>query len=188
MAFTINAPKNLLLLPFFILLVIVLAPFAIFFSLVRIPFARRRIRNLASILQQDWLPRKKYIYIGLTGGFKLSDYIKENILPNQSIVWDEWDESQKAWSSSEDDEMGRITIFWQDLGEEFDGEPMIFIATYSPDNFEISRKNGNFHQFTLIHNDDHVLYEGKKLSLLEAQAKVQEITDTALMGWEQKHD
>lgn len=39
MAFTIYSPKNILLKPLFFLLVIILAPLALFFSLVRIPFA-----------------------------------------------------------------------------------------------------------------------------------------------------
>ena len=99
MAITITNPKNWLLKPLFWLLVIVLAPFALFFSLMRIPFANRRKRKLEEILEQDWKPRKKYIYIGFNSSHPCADFIKSKILPKygQYIIWDRWDEDKYEW-------------------------------------------------------------------------------------------
>lgn len=80
MAININAPKNRLLKPLFTLLVVIAAPFALFFSLLRLPFAKRRVNKLPEILLNDWRPREKYIYIGPSSDFALSDYVKRTII------------------------------------------------------------------------------------------------------------
>lgn len=185
MAFIITAPRNLFLRLLFIVLVIILAPFALFFSLVRLPFARRRINRLPEILRDDWVPRKKYIYIGFsTDNSQLSDFLKKKILGTHEkyIVWDEWDNTQNVWRSSEPDDMRRVTTFWQDIGGDFDGDPMIIIATYSPNDFAISSDH-NFHQFWL-QNDSHMaMYGGKELTIKETEEEIQKIVNHAIDGW-----
>jgi hypothetical protein len=148
------------------------------------PFAKRRINKLPEILKNDWLPRKKYVYVGLNSNFPLTDFVREKILTSYTdhIVWDEWDESQYEWQASEPDNINRVTIFWQDIGEDFDGDPMIIVATYSPNNFEISRSN-NFHQFTLSSDNQSISYNGKEISTTDAEKKIQEIIDQALSSF-----
>jgi hypothetical protein len=183
MAFTVNYPKNNLLLKLlFILLAIIVIPFALFFSLIRIPFANRRIAKLSERLRDDWLPRKKYIYIGFNSGFALSDFIKEKIISQygESIVWDEWDDERGEWNESEPDSWGRVTTFWQDIGEEFDGIPMIIIATYKPDDFRVS-KHSNFYQFWL--DQAGVTYRGEEIKSEEAEKKIGVIINSALDTW-----
>jgi hypothetical protein len=182
MALNIYAPKNKLLMPFFIVLVIIAIPFAAFFSLLRLPFANRRVNQLPEILKNDWLPRKKYVYIGLNSGYALSDFVKEKILAQygNNIVWDEWDGEQNQWKRSEPDDFRRVTIFWQDIGGDFDGDPMIIIATYKPNDFVITRDN-NFYQFWL--EDDSVSYNGEKLETEEAEKKIEAIIEKTLDSW-----
>ncbi|MES2971169.1 MAG: hypothetical protein V4702_02510 [Patescibacteria group bacterium] len=183
MALTINAPKNILLIPFFVVLVIIAIPFALFFSLIRLPFAKRRIDKLQDMLKNDWMPRKKYMYIGLNSNFALSDFVKDKIIRNygEHIVWDEWNEKQKEWRESEPDNSRRVTTFWQDIGGDFDGDPMIIIATYQPDDFVISN-NKNFYQFWL-YEDDRVNYNDEKLKTKEAEKKIEAIVEKALDSW-----
>ncbi len=183
MAININAPKNILLMPFFVLLVIVAIPFALFFSLMRLPFANSRIKKLPEMLKNDWLPRKKYIYIGLNSDFALSDFVRSRIISNHGkhIVWDEWDAKQNEWRQSEPDTSRRVTTFWQDIGGDFDGDPMIIIATYKPDDFVISIDK-NFYQFWL-YEDDRVNYKGEKLNIKEAEKKIETIVKNALDSW-----
>lgn len=183
MAFIINYPKNNLLLQLlFILLAIVVLPFALFFSIARIPFAKRRIGKLSERLKNDWLPRKKYIYIGLNSGFALSDFVRERIIPkyDEYIVWDEWNGEQREWRESEPDDWGRVTTFWQDIGGEFDGEPMVVIAAYKPDDFVVSGHR-NFYQFWL--NKDDVTYMGEEIKNEEAEKKIEAILKSALDSW-----
>lgn len=170
-------------MPFFVVLVIIAIPFALFFSLIRLPFAKRRIDKLPEILKNDWLPRKKYIYIGLTSGFALSDFIKDKIIRDYGnhIIWDEWDAEQKEWRESEPDDSRRVTTFWQDIGGDFDGDPMIIIATYKPDDFTVTAEN-NFHQFWL-YEDSIVHYNGKKLKVQEAEKKIKDIVEQAINSW-----
>lgn len=170
-------------MPFFIVLVIIVIPFAAFFSLIRLPFAKRRTDKLPEILRNDWLPRKKYIYIGLNSNFGLSDFVKEKIIGQyeNNIIWDEWDDAQRQWSSSEPDNTKRITTLWQDIGGDFDGDPMIIIATYKPDDFVISSDN-NFYQFWL-HEDDIIHYNGEKLKIKEAKKKIQKIVTDSIDIW-----
>ncbi len=184
MALIINAPKNKLLMPFFVVLVIIAAPFALFFSLIRLPFAKRRKDKLPEMLKNDWLPRKKYIYIGLTSGFAMSDFVKGKIISeySENIVWDEWDGEQNEWRSSEPDDSRRVTTFWQDIGGDFDGDPMIIIATYSPEDFTIS-SDKNLHQFWLGDNNNFVSYEGEKLTVKDAEKKIKVIIEHALAAW-----
>jgi hypothetical protein len=124
---------------------------------------------MSEMLKDDWLPRKKYVYIGLNNGFTLSDYVKDKIIRNHGdhIIWDEWDARQKEWSESEPDNSRRVTTFWQDIGGDFDGDPMIIIATYQPGNFVISKEK-NFYQFWLYEGDE-VNYNGEKLKIKEAE-------------------
>jgi len=183
MALHINAPKNIFLMPFFVVLVIIVVPFALFFSLARLPFAKRRIEKLPEILKNDWLPRKKYIYIGLNGGFALSDFVKDKILPSYGnhIIWDEWDEKQNEWRRSEPDDSRRVITFWQDIGGDFDGDPMIIIATYKPDDFTITAEH-NFYQFWL-YEDDVVRYQGEDFKIEEAEKKIEDIVGKAVHSW-----
>ncbi len=171
-------------MPLFILLVIVVMPFALFFSLIRLPFAKRRINKLPKILFNDWQPREKYIYIGLSGDYKLSDYVKREIITRyeKHIIWDEWDTENSEWKESEPDNSSRITTFWQDIGGDFDGDPMIIIATYSP-NDDVISKSHNFHQFLLQSSDDFVFYKDKEISITEAQEKIKTIINNALSHW-----
>lgn len=170
-------------MPFFIVLVIVTAPFALLFSLIRLPFAKRRTDKLPNILKNDWKPRKKYIYIGLNSNFALSDFIKEKIITKygQYIVWDEWNDARREWSSSEPDNMKRVTTFWQDIGGDFDGDPMIIIATYKPDDFTVTTEN-NFYQFWL-YGDDVVHFNGEKLKINGAEKKIEDIVEKAINKW-----
>lgn len=183
MALNIKAPKNILLIPFFIVLVIIAVPFALFFSLIRLPFAKRRTDKLPEILKSDWLPRKKYIYIGLNSNFALSDFVRDKIIGNygEHIVWDEWDGKQNKWRESEPDDSHRVTTFWKDIGGDFDGEPMIIIATYKPDDFIITAGH-NFYQFWL-YEDDAVRYNDEKLTVKEAEKKIEVIVEKALNNW-----
>lgn len=180
---SINKLKHILLLPLFIVLVIILAPLALFFSLIRLPFAKRRINKLPNIFRDDWMPRKKFVYIGYTDGTALSRFIKDKIIGKygENIVWDEWDGEQNEWKESEPNNSHRVTTFWQDIGGDFDGDPMIIIATYIPDDFSISAEN-NFYQF-LLHEDDTVYYNGEKLKVNEAEKKIEEIIVRALDVW-----
>lgn len=181
MAININAPKNILLMPLFILLVIVAIPFALFFSLIRLPFAKRRINKLPEILLNDWQSRGKYIYIGLNSDFALSDYVKKNIITQykKHIVWDEWDAEHNEWNQSEPDTSHRVTTFWQDIGGDFDGDPMVIIATYSPNDTVISESH-NFYQFWKQNDSDLVMYDGSEVSIEEAQSKIKKIVDDSL--------
>lgn len=171
-------------MPLFILLVIILVPFALFFSLVRLPFAKHRINKLPEILLNDWQPREKYVYIGLNSDFALSDYVKKNIIARyeKHIIWDEWDTKHNEWRESEPDSSRRVTTFWQDIGGDFDGDPMIVIATYNPDDAVIS-ENHNFHQFWLQESDDFVLYGGNEISVGDAQDKIKRIVDDCMSKW-----
>ena len=183
MALNINAPKNMLLMPFFVVLVIIAIPFALFFSRIRLPFAKRRIDKLPEILKNDWLPRKKYIYIGMNRGFALSDFVKDKIIRSygNNIIWDEWDTEHNEWRESEPDNSRRVTTFWQDIGRDFDGDPMIIIATYKPDNFAITAEN-NFYQFWL-YEDNIVNHNGEKLKVHEAEKKIEDIVEKSLNSW-----
>lgn len=149
MAITITNPKNWLLKPLFWLLVIVAIPLALVFSLVQIPFSRRRKRKLEEILWQDWLPREKYVYIGFNSGYPFADFIKDEILPkyDRYIVWDMWNDEKNEWSESEPDTSKRVTTFWQDIAGDFDGDLRLVIAHYSPNEFAVSHDKGNFHDF-----------------------------------------
>ncbi len=140
---------------------------------------------MSEILENDWRPRKKYVYIGLTGNYALSDFVKEKIINDHKdyIVWDEWDEKQNEWKRSEADDIGRITIFWQDIGGDFDDDPMVIIATYSPANFEVAKSSNNFHQFMLNDDSRFVFYRGKELAIKEAEKEIQEIVNQALASW-----
>ncbi len=180
MAFTITAPKDPLLKLLFVLLVIVLAPLALFFSLVRLPYAKRRINKLPAILQNDWMPRKKYIYIGSSSNdIQLSDFLKNTIFSKyeKHIIWDVWDDSRNVWTSSEPDDTRRVTTFWQDIGGDFDGDPMIIIATYRPDDFVVSTDH-NFHQFWIQDID--------KLGIEETEKEIQAIISQAINTWKRK--
>lgn len=184
MAININAPKNILLMPLFALLVIVVIPFALFFSLIRLPFAKRRINKLPEILSNDWQPREKYIYVGLNRGVALSDYVKENLITRygKHIVWDEWDAEHNEWHQSEPDDSNRVTTFWQDIGGDFDGEPKVIIATYSPNDTTITDSH-NFYQFWQQDGEDLVMHETNGISFIEAQSKIQTIIEDALAEW-----
>jgi hypothetical protein len=185
MAAIINYPKSIFLKPLFILLVIILTPLALLFSLVRIPFARRRINKLHETLENDWLPRKKYLYLGFTSNFILSDFVKEKIITRykEYVVWDEWDDIRQEWKQSEPDENHRVTMFWQDIGGDFDGDPMLIIASYSPGNFEISKENHNFHQFILNDENLLVLNDEKIMSAEDASRKILDIITNVLSNW-----
>ncbi len=184
MAININAPKNILLMPLFVLLAIIVIPFALFFSLIRLPFAKSRTNKLPEILLNDWQPRKKYIYIGLSSDFVLSDYVKKDIIARYEdhIIWDEWDAQLDEWKQSEPDNSGRITTLWQDIGGDFDGDPMIIIATYSPNDTVISDSH-NFYQFWKQDDSDLVMYDGDEISAEEAQSKIKQIIDDSLKLW-----
>jgi len=179
----INAPKNIFLMPFFIVLVIIAAPFALFFGLIRLPFAKKRIHKLSDMLKNDWMPRRKYIYIGLNSGFALSDFVKDKIISdhNEYIVWDEWDAKQNKWRESEQDNSHRVITFWQDIGGDFDGDPMIIVAIYQPDDFVITTGN-NFYQFWL-HEDGTVNYNGEVLKIKDAEKKIKGIVEKTLDSW-----
>lgn len=180
---TINAPKSMFLMPFFIVLIIIAIPFALFFSLIRYPFAKRRINKLPDVLKNDWMPRNKYVYIGLNGNFALSDFIKSNIIRKygEHMIWDEWDGHQNKWRESEPDNSRRVTTFWQDIGGDFDGDYMIIIATFRPDDFVIS-SNKNFYQFWLSQNNT-IYFNGDELKINEAEKKIEAIVKEALKCW-----
>lgn len=171
-------------MPLFILLVIVVIPFALFFSLIRLPFAKRRINKLPEILLNDWQPRKKYIYIGLSSDFALSDYVKKNIITQykKHIVWDEWDAKNNEWKESEPDVSNRVTTFWQDIGGDFDGDPLVIIAIYTTNDTQISESH-NFYQFWKQNDSDLVMYDGNEVSIEEAQSEIKNIVDDSLKRW-----
>ena len=180
MAFTITVPKNLFLKLLFMLLVMVLAPLALFFSLVRLPFAKHRINKLSEILRNDWMPREKYIYIGSSSdNTQISDFLKDDIFGKYGkyIIWDAWDDSQNVWTSSEPDDTHRVTTFWQDIGGDFDGDAMVIIATYGPDDFAISTDH-NFHQFWVQDID--------RLGIEKTEKEIQAIVSHAINTWKSK--
>jgi hypothetical protein len=183
MTSSINVLKNIFLIPFSIVLVIIAIPFLLLFALIELPSKKRRMRKLPTILKNDWLSRKKYIYIGLSSNFVLSDFVKEKIISQHGkyIVWDEWNGTTKTWEHSEIDDTKRVITFWQDIGGDFDGDPMIIIATYKPDNFMASTDD-NFYQFWL-NEDSTVHYQGIKLGIEEAEKKIQHIVTDALDTW-----
>jgi hypothetical protein len=178
----INSPKNVLLKPLFVLLVILLTPLAVVFSVIRRPFAKRRIIKLDDTIQKEWLPRGKYIYIGFTSNFVLADYTRESILPKyeRNIIYDEWDVDEERWIESEPDIRSRITTFWQDLGGDFDGDPLLIIATFSSKKTEVGQINENFHIFTVAPDKGYVLYNRKPVKNAEAGKIILQIIDTAV--------
>lgn len=97
-------------------------------------------------------------------------------------MWDEWNETHEEWNESEPDDSQRVTTFWQDVGGDFDGDPMIIIGTYTPDDFTINPDN-NFHQFWLDNDGHPITYRGEELTLEESKIKIQQIIDSTLSEW-----
>lgn len=113
--------------------------------------------------------------------------MKKNILTDygEHIVWDEWDTVRNIWKRSEPDTFHRVTAFWQDIGGDFDGDPMIILATYSPNDVIISR-NHNFHQFWPYEDDNSlVAYKGDDIVVEEAGRKIQRIIQNTIAMWDE---
>ena len=82
-----------------------------------------------------------------------------------------WDEDKNEWSESEPDTDKRVATFWQDIGEDFDGDLKLVIAYYSPDNFTVSPDDNNFHAFYEITKAD------------EVNSQIEDIIQGALKLW-----
>lgn len=177
-----------LLLIILIPLIILALPFLIIAALLSIPFGKKRLRSLPKILKNDWEPKQKFIYIGLTSGYELADYIKSEIIPKnkQHIIWDEWDTERGEWNESEPDTTKRVTTFWQDIGGDFDGEPMIIVATYTPGDYAISKDSNNFHQFFFKDKQGKTIYNTEELNVEDAKKKVAAIVKDSLAAWKYK--
>ena len=187
----IKSLKKILPTPIFLLVAIVAipvaivaVPFALVFSVVNIPFAKHRTKKLPDMLLNDWQPREKYIYIGLNSDSMLSDYVKKSILIHykKHIIWDEWDTEHNDWKQSEPDNSDRVTTFWQDIGGDYDDDLRVVIASYSPNDHIISRDH-NFHTFWVADSEEDIWYESEKISIREAQEKIQTIVDNAMAKW-----
>lgn len=126
------------------------------------------------------MPREKYIYIGSSSdNTQISDFLKDDIFGKYGkyIIWDAWDDSQNVWTSSEPDDTHRVTTFWQDIGGDFDGDAMIIIATYRPNDFVISTDH-NFYQFWIQDIDE--------LGVEETEKEIQAIVSQAINTWKRK--
>ena len=187
MAFTINAPKNRLLLPLFILLVIVLAPFALFFSLARIPFAKNRVAKLNEIIADDWLPRKKYVYIGFSDNLPLTKFIERDLIPKYGsyMIFDKWSAADNEWTESEPDTYRRVTAIWQDIVGDFDGDPLVILAVLTTKQTELAEDMISVYYFTKD-KDDYAVLDGKEISVQDAKERILKGIERSLVSWE-KH-
>lgn len=188
MAITINYPKNPPLKPLFILLVIVLAPFALFFSLVRIPFAKRRVVKLNEIIADDWIPRHKYVYISWSEDFELADFAQHTVArfkPN--VIFDKWSSTEGEWEANEPDTYNRVTAFLQDICNEFDGKPNLLVATVDPKHATFSTEGTNEILFYFPSKDGYVSLWGDDVPFDEAKKQITEKIQACLKSWE-KHE
>ncbi len=182
-----NILPNILFLLYFavviIPIIIILSPFIILSNIISIPFTKRLINKLPATLENNWLPRKKYIYIGMNGKSALSDFVKNKIIRDygEYIVWDEWDEEKNEMTRSEPDDSRRIETFWNCIGQ--CDSPRIIIASYQPDDFIISA-NRNFYQFWLKNNGE-IYHCGKIIITKDAEYKIESIIEKTLEAWHQ---
>jgi 6-pyruvoyl-tetrahydropterin synthase len=171
-------------MPFFILLVIILMPFALFFSLARWPFAKRRIVRLKEIITEDWLPRKKYIYIGYNDDLPITKHIEQEILPKYKdhVIYDKWSSKDNKWEKSEPDTHNRVTTIWQDIASDFDGEAICILAVLTPKQNQITKETLDVYYFNYT-KDGLVFLEGRELSLGDAEKKIDNDIKAGVASW-----
>lgn len=178
-------------MPFFILLVIVLAPFALLFSLVfslvRIPFAKSRVAKLNEIIAEDWLPRKKYIYIGFNDDLPLTEFIEHGIIPKYGshIIFDRWSAANNEWTNNEPDTYHRVTAIWQDIASDFDGDPQVIVAILTPEKTEVAEDTLKVYYFD--HSKaDHALVAGEEVPIKNTEKQILGDINAGLVSWETK--
>lgn len=174
-------------MPFFIVLVIVTIPFALFFSLARLPFAKRRTVRLKEIIAEDWLPRKKYIYIGYNDDLPITQHIEQEILPKheEHIIYDKWSSKDDEWTKSESDTHRRVTTIWQDIASDFDGDPICIVAVLTPKQNQITKEIIDVYYFNQT-KDGSVLLDGKELSVEDVEKKISNDIKTGLAIWKDR--
>jgi hypothetical protein len=185
MAFTISFPKKPILVPFFILLAIVLAPFALFFSLIRLPFSKRRIVKLNELIPADWIPRKKYIYLNYDDDFALAKFAEEELIPKYGnhIIFDKWSPDESKWSENEPDTYRRVTTILQDIAGDFDGDYHLLIAVLSPENRSLSETSDNI-MYLLESKEGYVHLNGKDIRLEDAEKQIIDKIESSLGQWQ----
>jgi hypothetical protein len=183
-AFTIHAPKSRLLIPLFVFLVIVLAPFALLFSLVRIPFAKRRVAALNKIIASDWITRKKYIYINYDKSFPLAEFVERQLFPKfgNHIIFDKWSDASGEWTENEPDMYHRVTTILQDIAGDFDGESHLLIGIITPESPQLGQDMANI---TLFYesSEGHVNLDGQNISLEKAKKQIIAEINSGLQKW-----
>jgi hypothetical protein len=186
MAINISTNNRILRIPL-IALAILLAPIALLLGLLRIPSSNRRKHTLEDRIKEDWIPRKKYIYIGYTDNFALGDFIDSNIITKpkyrENVIYDIWEHDNERWHRSEPDEKKRVATLWQDIGGDFDGDPLLIIAICTPNRFKIDKNENNFHIFTESQNKSHILHNGSSVTIAHAEGVVIEIIENTLKQW-----
>lgn len=184
MAFTINAPKNWLLMPFFVLLVIILAPFALFFSLVRIPFAKKRVTRLNEIIASDWLPNKKYVYIGFNDDLPITEFLERDVIPKYGshMIFDKWSTANNEWVASEPDTYHRVTAIWQDIASDFDGDPLVVVAVLTPKQTKLTESAISVYYFN-DDKSDHAVLDGKKIPIEDVKKRMLDDIRSGINSW-----
>jgi hypothetical protein len=187
MALNIQAPKNRLLLPFFILLVILLAPFALLFSLVRLPFAKDRVAALNKVIAEDWIPRSKFIYLNYDEGFPLAKFVERELIPKYGsyIIFDRWSDDDSEWTESEPGTHDRVVSIQQDIAGDFDGEPHLLVAILTPQDSELTKTMKNILYFT-EGKGGHVVLGGKDITREVASKQVLHKIRSSLDEWEKE--
>lgn len=174
-------------MPFFIVLVILTAPFALIFSLLRLPFARRRTENLKHVITKDWIVRKKYVYIGYHADSPIAQYIEREILPKYKahIIYDKWSDKGNEWKKSEPDTYRRVTTIWQDIAGDFDGDPICIVGVIAPGWNQITEENLDVYYFNYPEYESANL-KGKELSLDDIKKKIDADIKAGLNNWKNR--
>lgn len=104
-------------------LAILLVPITIIIGIIDIPIKRRRQKRLVQIINNIWIPNKKYIYICYNNKWNLAEYIDSHILQKytDNVIFDAWDEETSEWIRTFPDEEDRITTIVQDIQGDYDG-------------------------------------------------------------------
>lgn len=172
-------------MPFFVLLVIVLAPFALFFSLVRVPFAKRRIAKLNEIITSDWLPRKKYIYLNYDDDFPLVEFVERSLILKYGnhLIFDKWSAIDSEWIKNEPDTYHRVTAIQQDIAGDFDGDSHLLVAVLTPEKARLTEDMANVLYFNQS-IDGYVDLRGEDIAVEEAKKRISSEIEAGLHQWE----
>lgn len=190
-----NTTKTIIFMPFIIIsgiivfiIIVIFSPIILFFNIIGAPFSKKRINNLKKELVEEWLPKDKYLYIGYTDDFALTDYIRNDIINKyqENIVWDNWSTSNQKWTNSEPDNIKRVKTFWQDICSEYDGASILIIATYGIDKGLVSITDNSFYNHFNKDGTLCVTYRGNEISVLEAKTEIKRIVKESLYYWSKR--